>query len=494
MAYSRAIFSKLGELATSDPSLSFCCGGQLSVQFPIRLHYQQNGEVAEVVLPTNDSSVVVQKLLAASRETTTTSEVDTFDSALHDFCLGSDVLTTSFQLSATTILSEIESLMIPDHYIRAEFWKLNVYTSGNKRHYVSHADSTRSKEMLGTLIVCLPTEVEGGNLTVRNNGQMVEFKWSTEQKSDVPDSIYWAAIRSDAEYEICAITSGYCVMLAYNIYYTKERIPIEATKIPLYQYLEKAVNTPHFMREGGILGFTCRYAYNPTYLNEVDHLPFVLKGSDYKIFSVATSLGLNALVRPVVEGKDHWYLLPEFKDNICPTYKGYDEDNGDHMLLLETLDPSHRMDTCTHKLTNGITWCSPMPNWQSVLNLVTTPVQVTAEVLQQKIPDFNNVIMQAQSEQSLQLKSAGIPNSDIPVILKALKHLQVSSIHQIAGVHNGSNLTESHLYACYQMAVLLIEVPQWGLYPRISATDEVPEKRIKKDSQFDTKKVLYWEK
>ena len=376
MAYSRGIFSKLGELATSDPSLSFCCGGQLSVELPIHLHYQQNGKVAEVVLPANDSAVV-QKLLAASREMTT-SEVETFDSGLHDVCFNSDVLTTSFQLSATAILSEIESLMIQDHYIRAELCNLDVYTTGSKSHYKSHADNTCSREMLGTLIVCLPTEFEGGNLKVRNNGKMIEFKWSTESKCDIPDSIYWAAIVSDVEYEICAITSGYCLTLTYSIYSTEEKIPVQATEVPLYQYLGKALSTPHFMRDGGILGFTCRYAYKPSYLNEADHLPFVLKGSDYMIFLVATSLGLNAVVRPVVEGKDHWYLLPEFKDEIVVACIGNDEDVSDHMLILETLGVRLERDAHACKLTNGITWCNPMPNWESVLNLITTPVQVTA--------------------------------------------------------------------------------------------------------------------
>ena len=141
MAYSHGIFSKLGELATRDPSLSFCV---LSVELPIRLHYQQSEKVAEVVLPTNDSAVV-QKLLAASREMTMTSEVETFDCGLHGVCLGSDVLTTSFQLSATDILKEIESVMIQDHYIRAEFCKLDVYTTGSKSHYESHADNTCSE-------------------------------------------------------------------------------------------------------------------------------------------------------------------------------------------------------------------------------------------------------------------------------------------------------------------------------------------------------------
>ena len=81
---------------------------------PIRLHYKQKGEVAEVVLPGSDSAAL-QKLLAACRRTT--SEVAALDSGRHEFYLGSDMLTTSFQLSATSILNEIGSLLIPDRYI-----------------------------------------------------------------------------------------------------------------------------------------------------------------------------------------------------------------------------------------------------------------------------------------------------------------------------------------------------------------------------------------
>ena len=47
-------------------------------------------------------------------------------------------------------------------------------------------------------------------------------------------------------------------------------------------------------------------------------------------------MGLNAVVRPVMEGKDHWYLLPEFKDEIVVARTGNDEDIRDHMLILKT--------------------------------------------------------------------------------------------------------------------------------------------------------------
>jgi len=493
MAYQYYLPSKLGELAISDPSHSFCCGGQSRVQLPIRLHYKQNEEVAEVVLPGIDSAAV-RKLFAACRRST--SEVAGLDSGLHEFYLGSDVLTTSFQLSATAILSEIESLMIPDRCIRAELCKLNVYTGGTNSHYEGRADTLWSGETLGTLIVRLPTEFAGGTLVVHHNGQMVEFEWSVVPKSDKSNSIYWAAFFNDAEYDIHAVTSGCCLTLTYNIYSTKERIPTNVTKSLLYQRLEKALSTPHFMREGGCLGFTCRYAYNLSHLNEADRLPFVLKGSDYMIFSAARSLGLNAEVRPVVEGKDHWYLLPKFNDKILEGHKYDRKDISNHALILETLGPRcyrREMDNpMCESVISGITWCNPLPDWQSVFSLITTPVQVTAEVLHQKIPDFNNVLMQNQSEQSLQLKSAGVRNTDIHAILEAFKHLQASGSRQVVGVHDGSNIPGSHseLYACYQMAVLLVDVPQWGLSPRI-ATDEVAKKM---NSLFDTKNLLYWEK
>ena len=531
MAYPCDIFSKLGELAVSDPSHSFCCGGQLLAKLPVRLHYKLNGDVTEVVLPGADSAVL-KELLAACRRAT--SKVENCDSKLDELYLGADVLTTSFQLSTTAILDEIESLIVPDRYIQAELCKLNVYTGDIKSHYESRADNLCSRDVLGTLIVRLPTEFAGGTLFVHHDGQVVEFDWSTAPKRDNPNSIYWAAIFNDAEYDIGAVTSGYCLTLTYCIYSKKERLQVTATENQLYQYLEKALHSPHFMREGGILGFTCRsYTYNLSHLNETDRLPLALKGSDLMIFSVARSLGLNVVVRPVVEGKDHWYLLPKFNDDICEgRLYGNMEDDSNHALTLRTFKPTHkrndhfiefitllreyahkpiedrdsafrqlnakhRMEDPISELTGGITWCNPMPNWQSALNLVTTPIQVTAELLQQKIPDFNNVIMQQQSEQSWQLRSAGIPNTDIPVILEALKRLQASSVCQLGGVHNGSNIPGSHsgLYGCYQMPVLLIDIPHWGVPPRITTRSDVNEEPGKRmNSWLDTKDLLYWKK
>ena len=114
--------------------------------------------------------------------------------------------------------------------------------------------------------------------------------------------------------------------------------------------------------------------------------------------------------------EDHWYLLPRFNDEVLQSRKFEDMS-----VTLNMLRPRVHNPTC--ESISGITWCNPLPDWQFVLNLVTTPVQVTAEVLQQKIPDFNNVLMQNQSKQSLQLKSTGVQDADIPVVLEALKTL-----------------------------------------------------------------------
>ena len=186
---------------------------------------------------------------------------------------------------------------------------------------------------------------------------------------------------------------------------------------------------------------------------------------------------------------------PQGTESVLLPYRNYDFVNEEGYAACSQLNAKHRMEDPVSEFTGGITWCNPMPNWQSALNLVTTPI--TAELLQQKIPDFNNVIMQQQSEQSWQLRSAGIPNTDIPVVLEALKRLQAISVCQLGGVHNGSNIPGSHsgLYGCYQMPVLLMDIPHWGVPPRITTRSDVNEEAGKRmNSWLDTKDLLYWKK
>ena len=66
------------------------------------------------------------------------------------------------------------------------------------------------------------------------------------------------------------------------------------------QLLSQAVGNPHFMREGGILGFVCQHKYVFEDLNVARVLPVTLKGADYYIYLEVKSLGVPVVIKPVI--------------------------------------------------------------------------------------------------------------------------------------------------------------------------------------------------
>ena len=73
----------------------------------------------------------------------------------------------------------------------------------------------RTENQLGWLVVCLPYEHEGGDLTVNHAGISVKYDWGKMEKSE---HLHWAAVSIDCEHEVSEITSGYRVTLIYNLY------------------------------------------------------------------------------------------------------------------------------------------------------------------------------------------------------------------------------------------------------------------------------------
>lgn len=80
--------------------------------------------------------------------------------------------------------------------VHAELYKLNVY-AGPTGMFKSHVDTPRSEAQFGSLVVCLPTPHEGGQLHVRHKGQEMVFDWSTSNDNNadanVANAIQWAA-------------------------------------------------------------------------------------------------------------------------------------------------------------------------------------------------------------------------------------------------------------------------------------------------------------
>lgn len=123
-------------------------------------------------------------------------------------------------VSAITSILHPSSNVLVDRKVRAELYKLNIY-SGPSGRFKTHVDTPRGATQFGSLVVCLPYHHSGGQLTVKHpadsNTETV-FDWSGRV-----DAIHWAAFFSDCPHEVLEITAGHRVTLTYNLYDENEQ-------------------------------------------------------------------------------------------------------------------------------------------------------------------------------------------------------------------------------------------------------------------------------
>ncbi|XP_064403850.1 uncharacterized protein LOC135349272 [Halichondria panicea] len=319
-AAENSVILNLGEVAKTS-QCRFSCGGSLPQVDNVTIHYKKKpGNYNALTLPT-DLTVIEDKNLpmfleacstAASFGTSSQTFTDpTYRDALK---LDPDCFTTNFELANTTILRSIASIMACGSSIRAKLYKLNVYSNGG--HFKAHLDTPRSAKMFGSLVVSLPSQFTGGALVTRHQGHTMTFDWSSS-----PTTTQWAAFYSDVEHEVLPVTSGHRFTLTYNLYHTLSAchpVSLDITTSPLHKELQAALKTPHFMREGGTLGFFCRYRYvdcesNEYYNHFIGDTSF-LKGEDMIIYRVAKSLGLSVQLKAICGGdnKFHNGKRPDF--------------------------------------------------------------------------------------------------------------------------------------------------------------------------------------
>ena len=299
-------------------SRAFSCGGTVPGVSAVSLLYKKkSGEWSpqSLQLPGDmgEGERVKEFLEACSTassgirgETVIEKDINSLQLEPHSFCVN------NFNLESTDILNTIASVMnarASPSFIRAELYKLNVYSTGG--HFKAHVDTPRSKEMFGSLVVCLPSQFTGGALVTRHQDHQGTFDWSSS-----PNATHWASFFSDVEHEVLPVTSGHQVTLTYNLYHSAPISPqlLDVTSTKLYQNLSSALLTPHFMREGGTLGFYCQHKYVET-LSDSDfssQLPF-LKGEDMIVHLTAKSLGLSVDLRAICEEGQDIYSIPTFR-------------------------------------------------------------------------------------------------------------------------------------------------------------------------------------
>ena len=84
---------------------------------------------------------------------------------------------------------------------------MNVY-SGPTGCFKAHVGTPHGGNMFGSLVVCLPSQFTGGSLVTRQQGQEIDYDWSSPANDPV-QNIQWAAFFSDVEHEILPIADGH---------------------------------------------------------------------------------------------------------------------------------------------------------------------------------------------------------------------------------------------------------------------------------------------
>ncbi|KAF7291184.1 Fe2OG dioxygenase domain-containing protein [Mycena indigotica] len=150
--------------------------------------------------------------------------------------------------------------------LRAEMYKLNVYGPGS--FFKAHQDTPRAANMIGSLVVVLPTDHEGGMLTLSQDGSTWIFD-SARQLEAHRDSpmVAYIAFFSDVTHTVEPVVSGYRVTLTYNLFLTPRSAtgPNNRLVPPPEQACETSLRAlladPKWFPKGGHLAFGLTHQY-----------------------------------------------------------------------------------------------------------------------------------------------------------------------------------------------------------------------------------------
>ena len=254
--YVDSVVKTLGQAAT-DSEVKVHCGGSLKLSKPAKLF---SGSQA-VKFPLTDEALKQLKLQ---------SEPASFGRGKHETLdpeyrqamkLATDDVAYNFDLSNWSILAQIKQVLMPHSKkeILAQLDKTNLYTVGG--FFKAHKDTPRSQKMFGSLVLCLPSPFEGGQLLIRHKEHKKVYDWGAAAGNS--QQIQWAAFYSDCTHEILPVTEGVRITVTYNLFVddltTQDHLSGATTKFS--DDLAEALKQPGFLSKGGILGFACEHAY-----------------------------------------------------------------------------------------------------------------------------------------------------------------------------------------------------------------------------------------
>jgi hypothetical protein len=215
-----------------------------------------------------------------------------------------------FDPAAAGILEQIRRELVPQvpDALTAELYNLNVYAAGG--HFVPHKDTPRGSDMLGTLVVCLPSQFSNGAFVLKHHGVFQTYDWERAIREQTePTRLHWAAFFGDVDHQIERVWSGLRVTLTYLIRRGtntgSEAVPDHDTLNTLVrQKLRVLLDDRRFLPKGGTLAFPCSHLYHQDARFQRKPRPFsrqtvsALKGRDHDVAAAAMAEGLEVILSP----------------------------------------------------------------------------------------------------------------------------------------------------------------------------------------------------
>ena len=297
----------------------FGCGGALVPERPVTLCFPGHIEIAvqRAKDPFEQERILDPLVKRCTAAAFGVGRKTRYDRAVRDALQiraeGGAFCAPHFDPAEAGILEQVRRELVPHVAgpLTAELYNLNVYGTGG--HFVSHKDTPRGGDMLGTLVVCLPSQFWGGALVIKHHGVFQTYEWDDAIREQAEATrIHWAAFFGDVDHQIERVGRGLRVTLTYLIRRgadNSERSVApgrgrEALPTLVRQKLRALLDDARFLARGGTLAFPCSHLYHQETGFQRKQRPLSrlrvssLKGRDHAVAAAAVAEGLEVTLCP----------------------------------------------------------------------------------------------------------------------------------------------------------------------------------------------------
>lgn len=209
--------------------------------------------------------------------------------------------------------------------ISAELYKLLLYEQG--AFFKAHKDTEKAPGMIGTLVICLPSKHEGGDVHLSHSG-------GKKVLQSGPTSEYGLSVLawySDVTHEVKPITSGHRLVVTYNIVQTSANLPKQSAA--------------HLADQADQLGRALKL-WRRNYLETNPHSIYIL---EHKYTSTSLKLAslkgrdqaVGAHLQQVCSANGFYLFLAAMERSVTEENDYYDgEDKEDDLCLRDIVTPS----------------------------------------------------------------------------------------------------------------------------------------------------------